>query len=751
MSRSRAILIRGLASELRADAESAKLPAGVCTGLVAAVLIVVFGPVLAATVFAGALSPFVAQGTGMMLFGCCALGLIAALSGSYRGTVSMPNFAPAAALFTVGGAVAASMSSARAEALFTTMVAVVALSTLTTALCFLLIGRFRLASLFRFMPYPLVGGFLAGLGWVLSVSSISIACGTTLNWETLPDLLESGMVRKWAPGVLYAVVLLSVTKLRPHYIVLPASVVLAVGLCHAVLFFLGISVEEARAAGILFVGMPAGTSWPPVELGDLSYVDWGVVASQLPGILGVVMVALICIVLHAGAVELGSGVELDLDREFRAEGVGCLVAGLGGSSPGCNAAPISLISHATGAETRLTGIVMALAVGSVLFFGGELLAFLPMPLLGGLALFVGLGLLYDWLVATRKTLPRTDYGIVLVVSLVICFFGFLEGVVVGLVAAVIFFLVRYSGVDVISESFTARERQSKRLLSATHRVILRDQGERLRVYRLRGYIIFGNAAPIGDRLKKALKADPAPLCLLLDFGGVSGFDISAANVICRSIRAADARGTRIVLSAMAERIQSILRPGLLESEWRGLIFEEDLDHGLERCEDIVIAGWERLHSGSQYARDALFGISIDHAVSELDRQARFEALTERLEPWLQQRRYAAGENVVARGERQEGMQLLIEGRATARAEDDGSRIEEFGPGDALAPKAAFGGHVVQISVVAEELCRTVLMTSIARQSLERDDPALTVELDRYLIEIILEYRARLPLVHADRF
>ena len=60
----------------------------------------------------------------------------------------------------------------------------------------------------------------------------------------------------------------------------------------------------------------------------------------------------------------------------------------------------------------------------------------------------------------------------------------------------------------------------------------------MRAYRLRGYVIFGNAFPMGDRLAQALSADPAPLCLLLDFAAVSGFDVSAANVIRRSIRAA---------------------------------------------------------------------------------------------------------------------------------------------------------------------------------------------------------------------
>ena len=733
----------GLASELRADAASDKLPAALSTGLVIAVLMVVVQTSVAAVIFSGPLAPFVSQGTGAILFGAFAMCLIVALSGTYKGTISVPHFAPAAALFGVGGGVAASMTAAPQEAVFATMVVIIALSTLTTALLFGLVGWFRLATFSRFIPYPLMGGFLAGLGWFLVLSSVSITCGITLNWETLPDLLESDTVWRWGPSLAFALALLLVTKLRPHYLVLPASVVLAVGLCHAVLLLLGISVEEASAAGILFVGLPADASWPPVQPDDFGHVNWGVVASQFPGILGVTLIALMCFVLNAGALELGSGAELDMNKEFRVEGVANLVGGLGGSAPGCNTAVMSLVSHVTGAESRLTGVVMAFAMGVVLFFGGDVLVILPKPLLGGLVLFLGLGLLNDWLVANRKTLPWTDYGIVLVVSIVIGVFGFLEGVAVGLVAAVIFFVVRFSGVDVIGASFTARDRQSKRARSATHRAILRHHGERVRAYRLRGYIIFGNASPMGHRLKQALGADPAPLCLLLDFAAVSGFDVSAANVIFRSVRTARARGTHIILSAVAEHVRSILRRGLPEGAWRSLIFEEDLDRGLERCEDLVIAEWDRLHAGSDDARDALFGLSIDHAVREVERQVRFEALIERLEPRLQVHTYEVGETIVARGEEQEGMQFLTQGRAMAREEDAGARMDEYGPGDALAAEAAFADHAAEITVLAVEPCRTALMTPSARRSLERDDLVLTVELDRYLIDTILEYRARL--------
>ena len=564
-------MIRSLVAELRADAGSAMLPTALSTGLIAAVIVLVGKVAIASIIFSGPLSPLVPRGTGAILFGTLVMCFLTALTCTYKGTISVPHFAPAAVLLTVGGAVASVMVSASSEAVFATMIVIVGLSTLATAICYLLIGRFRLAYLFRFMPYPLVGGFLAGCGWFLAKSSVAVASGITMTWETLPTLAEIETIQKWAPGVVLGVLLLVVTKVRPHYLILPSSAVLAVGICHATLFALDISLAEATAAGILFEGILAESAWPPIGLNDLALVDWGVVTSQLPGILAVVLVALISLVFHAGGLELISGVEIDLNREFRAEGVSSLLAGLGGSSPGCNSIPNSAISHATGAETRLTGITVALIVGLILFVGGDVLALLPTSVLGGLVLFVGLNLLYDLLISNRKTLPWLDYGIVLAVSLVIAVVGFLEGVAVGLAVAVAFFVVRFSKVSVVDAAFTLREHRSKRARSAAHRAILHHQGERVRVYRLRGYVIFGNAAPIGDRLNRVLKSDPPPLCVLLDFAEVSGFDSSAANVLGRAIRAARTKGTRIVLSAAAEHVRSILQRGLPAPLWEALI------------------------------------------------------------------------------------------------------------------------------------------------------------------------------------
>ncbi len=238
-----------------------------------------------------------------------------------------------------------------------------------------------------------------------------------------------------------------------------------------------------------------------------------------------------------------------------------------------------------------------------------------------------------------------------------------------------------------------------------------------------------------------------PVARLYD---VSGLDASAVNVFYRVIRSARSLETKIVLSALPEQFESTLQRSLPEGEWESLLFEDDLDRGLERCEHIVIAEWFRLHVGSEDARTRLFDLSIDDAVHQLDRQARFEDIVARLRPWLKSCSYATDESIVVRGEQQGGMQLLVRGRATMRGEEAGRRIDEFGPGSVLAPQAAFGHYVAVVEVTAEEPCETVLVTPSEHQSLEREDPDLTRELVQYLMAVILDYQTRLTIAVAGR-
>ncbi|MEO8293116.1 MAG: hypothetical protein ABI635_08235, partial [Actinomycetota bacterium] len=141
---------------------AAMIIAGAVIGLVEVVLAVSF----AALVYGGYLAQFLANGIGLYLVAASLTLAILAWRAGARGVVGSVQDAAAAVLGVVGtnAALAAFGSSDRA---FLTVVAATLVVTLLTSLTFLLLGTFRLGNLARFIPYPVVGGFLAGTGWLL--------------------------------------------------------------------------------------------------------------------------------------------------------------------------------------------------------------------------------------------------------------------------------------------------------------------------------------------------------------------------------------------------------------------------------------------------------------------------------------------------------------------------------------------------------------------------------------------------------
>ena len=326
-----------------------------------------------------------------------------------------------------------------------------------------------------------------------------------------------------------------------------------------------------------------------------------------------------------------------------------------------------MLNRTVAAKTRLAGIFAALAVASILLYGDSILELVPVPLLGGMLFFVGFDLIVTWLLKARKTLARADYAIVLSIFLCIVFMGFLEGVGFGLIVCMAFFTGRLSRVDVIEKSYTLRQRQSTILRPVPDRAILHAAGETVQVYCLRGYVFFGSAYRLAERLKNSLDGTPRPLCLLLDFSAVTGFDYSSVNVIRRLFATANAAGVRVFVSSAPNRLEDMLRSSLHFQDFDNLYFEQDIDRALERSEDTVISEWMSRLGAEDQLLDSLLEHTAEEIESHLDRQILFEELIHELRDWLEIREFAAGESLVDPARPADGMHLLITGRATAYA------------------------------------------------------------------------------------
>ena len=718
--------LNALARELGRDVNSNKaIPALFC-GSMSAVIILVFSTSMAAAIFSGPLAPFFTVGAGIVLFSYCVIGAVVALTSGLPGAMAGAPAPTVMMLVVIAGTI-----DLEGTPLFMTAVAVALIGTAATGLCFLVIGHLRLANFLRFIPYPVSGGFIAGTGGLACLIALDLL-GVFWTQAGFPTIPEPGALPQIVVGIGFALGLFITIKLVKGFLIFPATFAIAAIAYHVGLAVLGISGDEAREAGLLFSGTAHGGLWPPFGLSDLPYIDWSGVAGQIPNLLILATVTLICVVMNLVGIELAANCDLDWNKEFRSAGWANVLTGLGGAPPGCLIALTSIRNTLFGAMTRLTGLVTAVTLGSVLLVGDVLLTLFPVPLIGGVLFFLGLQMLDEWLVRSFRKLVLSDYLIIVVVFATIVTLGFLEGIGIGMLVTGVIFVISLGRTDAVESRFTLRDRQSRKTRAVPDRAILLAEGHRAQAYLLRGYLFFGIAYRLADRLRQSLKIDPAPNCILLGFENVSGFDFSAVNAIVRFIRSADAEGVKVVIFKASDRFEATLRAELPTKVGDRLAIESDEDHALERCEDIIIGEWKSELRREDDMRRRLLDSVVDDLERHLDRQARFEKLVDELGTWSEARTYRPGEAIVSLDAPREGLQLLTEGRAS-QFNPSGTRIFQFSPGDVIEPLGAFDSGAATTATIADAKCRTLLLTPTARAHLGKEEPDQILKLYEYIL------------------
>ena len=154
----------------------------------------------AALVFGGRIEDFIAEGISLYL-GAAALtlGILAWLAGS-RGVVGGLQPATAVVLATVSATVAVTAFGS-IERAFVTVVAASLVVTVLCGIAFLVLGTSRRANLIRFVPYPVVGGFMAGIGWLLVKSAVYVSADVLPSLTPIGDLFQGSAAAALGPGV----------------------------------------------------------------------------------------------------------------------------------------------------------------------------------------------------------------------------------------------------------------------------------------------------------------------------------------------------------------------------------------------------------------------------------------------------------------------------------------------------------------------------------------------------------------------
>lgn len=658
----------------------ASAAAGIIIGLLDVVIVLSFASLIFFDEWAvhlPAASAIALVGTAILLGGI-------ALTSSVPGMVGSSQDTAAAVLAVIAASIATKLDAATNEA-FLTLVLVMVLSSLGAGIFFFSLGALRLGDLIRYVPHPVIGGFLAATGWLLVKGGLNVLTGLPITLAAITDLAQPTVVGKVLPGAALLFLLLYLVSRLPHPLVLGGTLAATTLGFYVVVFASGNSVADAEAGGWLMGPFPRTQLWQPWVLDAWGGADWSIVAGEAGNLGTLLFIALIGMLLNATGAEVLVGRDADLNQELMSAGRANVAAGLFGAVPGYHALSFCALGHRLGARGRTIGVVAAGVCVGAMFVAPAVLGRTPRFLLGGVLLFLGVSLLIDWLVASWVRLPRLEFGIVATIALTVAVAGFLEGVALGLVLSTLLFVVSYSRTDVAKHELSGANFHSNVERPLQHMDLLRRDGDSIHVLELHGFLFFGTVHRLLQAvMRRAADMSRPPLrYVVIDFRRVTGIDASAIAGIAKIHRLGTEGGFVLVLSGMDRRMRERLERGAVVQEDSLKVFE-DIDIGMQWCEDRLFAEIGALPPPSA-------------ASSILDDYPEVQSYLERID-------VPAGRTLLKAGESSRDVFFLQSGRLAAHIPTDGgtARIRSMGPGTIVGEVGAYLAAARTASVVAEE-------------------------------------------------
>lgn len=712
---------------------SQHLVTSLSAGLVAGLRTILGSAGMVVLVMPGGLAGSVAPGLEVILIGGAVLGALVALLGSYPGAVAQVQDGPAVIIGVMATALAAKLRGhVPAETIVLLVLACVNAAAFLTGAVFYALGRFRLAALVRFIPFPVIGGFLAGSGLLIVQGAIAVLAGRPASALTVAELSDPLRLASWGPGLGFGLLLVLLMRRMSHPLLMPGLLLGVALLYDIVLIMAGFDISGAQSAGLLLGPFPehTGLSLPPWSL--LPAASIPIVLSQLPTFAAVILVSVVALLLNASGLELATRSDLDLNRELRATGIANMASGFLGGAVGFQALSATLLGYRMGANSRIIGLTAALMCLVALLLGSSLFAFMPKAVLGGLLFAMGAGLLIEWLYDGWRKLPRADFIIVALIVAVIGGFGILPGVAVGISVATAIFVLSYSRVRVIRQELSGADYRSNVERSPAASRILKAEGGSIRVIKLEGYVFFGTAYTVLNKIQQII-ANPGPVplrFLILDFRDVPASDSSAMLAFIKIRSTCEQNRCQMLLTRMNPAIASQARQAGLDTGTNRLIAFSELDAALEHCEDEILSA----HDGDDLQERSSIWDRIGKVSADGAELSRFMS-------YLEPRQFQPGEYLVTQGGAPTEIIFIESGRVSVHltlADGRSVRLRSMTVGTMIGEIGMYLQQPRTASARADSETRAYVLRAERLRQMEQEDPQLATALHRAILSLLAE-------------
>lgn len=668
----------------------------------------------------------VAQGVRAGILGAIAIGIVAPLLGGAPRLISAPS-APAAAVLS---ALALELFNSQGQANPGKVAVLLSLTALMAGGLQIIYGLIGGGRLIKFIPYPVVAGYLSGVGLLIVIGQSPNFVGVPGSFKaamSAPDLWSWHSIAVGLATVLGVLLAPRLTKAVPATIfglICGTAAYFTIGCFNPQMLQLSnnplVIGPIQSQGGSVFAGI--GGYWSAITEARLSDLTALIMPALTLSVLLSIDTLKTCVVLDTRTLTRHNS-----NRELVGQGAGNLASTLIGGMPGSGAIGPTMINFQSGGTTRLSGVLEGVFVLAAFLLLSRWIAWVPMAALAGILIVVAFRM-FDWksfyLLRSRSTL--LDFCVIGAVVFVAVKVSLMAAAGTGVALAVALF-VR----DQIRTPVIRRKIRGSHIFSTQYRLpqqqkLLAKFGDRTTVCDLQGNLFFGTT----DRVLTELQAD-LEQCryLILDMRRVQSIDYTAVHMLEQFEAILDSHGGFLLFSHLpmslptGKDLRAYFEQVGIDKPKSNVRTFQTLDDALRWAEDRILAENGALSSTADKP------LSLDQI--ELFREVRTDAAFPALASCMTERTYAVGDSVFTAGGPGDELFFIRQGSVRISLALNAGKyhnLASFGRGDFFGELSFLDGGMRSANAIAAEPLSVFVITRSRFHDIFYSNPQLGLKI-----------------------
>ncbi len=430
-----------------------------------------------------------------------------------------------------------------------------AVATLMAGIILIAMGCFHLGTVIKFIPYPIVVGFTAGIALTIFSTQINDFFGlglTDVPGEFIPKwglYFRSFGHISW-PTLACGLVSLAIIIITPRISKKLPGALIAIVIVTAAVYGLTLSFPDL---GIETIGSRFGSMATDIPTPHGFELNMTTINQLLPSAFTIAMLGAIESLLSATVADGVTGSHTNTNTELIGQGLANVTVPFFGGIPVTGAIARTMTNISNGGRTPVAGIIHSLVLLLIFLFAMPLINYVPLACLGAVLMVVAYNMSGWRTIVGIFHSPKSDISVLLVTFFLTVIFDLTIAIEIGLLLAVLLFLRRVmenTEIKVYSEQLDVAEGTD-----LDHHEVL-DVAPGVSIYEIDGPFFFGIATKFDDMMRSTIGVKPK--VRIIRMRKVSFIDATGLHNLELLIRSSHERGIDIVLSGVRENVHEAL-------------------------------------------------------------------------------------------------------------------------------------------------------------------------------------------------